>query len=142
MFNPLDDNIFASEKAYILGKPLKSLGKSQGGLQRNLSEKMIKMWSAFSKTNNPNSDLDEEKTIWPQFQEPNWKYLKLEDEKYEQGNDIRGRVCQFWEKVIPEFLPPKNDRMMRRTGGKQELSCSALKNSKIYFPGYRTISRL
>ena len=141
MFNPLDDNIFASEKSYILGKPLKSLGKSQGGLQKNLSEKMIKMWSAFSKTNNPNSDNDEE-SFWPLFEEPEWKYLKLEDEKYEEGKDIRGRVCQFWEKVIPEFLPPKQDRLMRRTGGKQELSCNSLKNSKIYFPGYRTISRL
>ena len=60
MFNPLDDNIFASENAYILGKPLKSLGKSQGGLQKKLSEKMIKMWSAFSKSNNPNSKNDEE----------------------------------------------------------------------------------
>ena len=141
MFNPLDDNIFAFEKAYILGKPLKSLGKSQGGLQKNLSEKMIKLWSAFSKTNNPNSENDEE-AIWPHFEEPDWKYLKLEDEKYEQGKDIRGRVCQFWEKVIPEFQPPKQDRLMRRTGGKQELSCNSLKNSKIYFPGYRTISRL
>ena len=141
MFNPLDANIFASEKAYILGKPLKSLGKSQGGLQKKLSEKMIKMWSAFSKSNNPNSKNDEE-AIWPQLEEPEWKYLKLEDEKYEHGNDIRGRVCQFWQKVIPEFQPPKQDRLMRRTGGKQELSCNSLKNSKIYFPGYRTISRL
>ena len=141
MFNPLDDNIFAFEKAYILGKPLKSLGKSQGGLQNKLSEKMIKMWSAFSKSNNPNSKNDGE-AIWPQLEEPEWKYLKLEDEKYEQGKDIRGRVCQFWGKVIPEFQPPKQDRLMRRTGGKQELSCNSLKNSKIYFPGYRTISRL
>ena len=142
MFNPLDDNIFASEMAYILGTPLKSLGKSQGGLQKNLSEKMIKMWSSFSKTNDPTSEDNDEETIWPQFDDPNWKYIKLEDEKYEHGNDIRGRVCQFWEKVIPEFLPPKQDILMRRAGGKQELSCSSLKNSKIYFPGYRTISRL
>ena len=97
MFNPLDDNIFASEMAYILGYPLKSLGKSQGGLQRAMSEKMIQMWSAFSKTNDPNSEVDEE-LLWPKFEEPKWKYLKLEDEKYDHGDDIRGRVYQFWER--------------------------------------------
>ena len=45
-------------------------------------------------------------------------------------------------RVVPPFLPPKPDKLMKRSGGHQELSCSNVKKSRIYFPGYRSIPRL
>ena len=98
LFNPLDDNIFASELSYILGEPLKSLGRSQGGMQKSLSRKMIGMWSSFSRRDDPNGEEEDGGALWPQFQQPEWKYLKLEDDELEIGEDIRGRVCMFWER--------------------------------------------
>ena len=45
-------------------------------------------------------------------------------------------------RVVPPFLPPKPDKLMKRSGGHQELSCTNVKKSRIYFPGYRSIPRL
>ena len=96
-FNPLDDNVLASEFTYILGEPFKSLGKDQGGMSKIISSDMIKYWSQFSKFDSPS--IDQEETIdWPRFEEPNYKYIKFEDESYDIGHDIRERVCLFWKR--------------------------------------------
>ena len=46
------------------------------------------------------------------------------------------------DRVVPNFLPPVPDRLSRRSGGLEELSCRDIKQSKIYFPGYRSVIRL
>ena len=61
-----------------------------------MSRRMIKLWSNFAKTDSPQDEESEER--WPVFQSPDWEYLKLEDEEFSTGRDMRSRVCQFWEK--------------------------------------------
>ena len=61
-----------------------------------MSRRMIKLWSNFAKTDSP--DLEDAEDKWPEFQFPDWEYLKLENEEFNIGNDMRSRVCQFWEK--------------------------------------------
>ena len=86
---------------------MQSLGRSQGGAEKELSKRMIKYWAAFAKHDDPNGKNNEE-VVWPKSESPNWQYLKIG--KNEEGNLIgeymRGRVCQFWDKIIPQFLPP------------------------------------
>ena len=48
----------------------------------------------------------------------------------------------YHNRVVPNFLPPVPDRLSRRSGGLEELSCRDIKQSKIYFPGYRSVIRL
>ena len=55
---------------------------------------MIKLWSDFSRSDSPSQEKEE----WPVFESPAWEYLKLEDERLSTGRDMRGRVCEFWEK--------------------------------------------
>ena len=45
-------------------------------------------------------------------------------------------------RVVPEFLPPTPDRLSRRAGGLEQLTCDEVKKAKIYFPGYRALVRL
>ena len=61
-----------------------------------MSRKMIKLWSNFAKTGSPDEESSQER--WPQFESPDWEYLKLEDEDFNTGKDMRSRVCQFWER--------------------------------------------
>ena len=96
LFNPLNDNISAKEMTYILGEPLKELGKSSGGLSQTISKQMIEMWAAFSKYDDPN--IGNEMANWTSFSQPNWSLLKLEDEQPEIENDVRERVCLFWDR--------------------------------------------
>ena len=120
---------------------------------------MMEMWSSFSKSDNPYNVRAN--FTWTNFEKPRWEYLKIEDEEYETGQDLRERVCLFWDRsedcfkiisivleifnifrIVPQFLPQKPDRLSRRSGGFQEMSCKNVKQSKIYFPGYRSIVRL
>ena len=43
--------------------------------------------------------------------------------------------------MVPEFLPPTPDRLSRRAGGLEQLTCDEVKKAKIYFPGYRALVR-
>ena len=61
-----------------------------------MSRKMIKLWSNFAKTDSPGLESSQER--WPVFESPDWEYLKLEDEDFNIGQDMRSRVCQFWER--------------------------------------------
>ena len=61
-----------------------------------MSRKMIKLWSNFAKTGSPHEESSQDR--WPKFESPDWEYLKLEDEDFNIGKDMRSRVCQFWER--------------------------------------------
>ena len=61
-----------------------------------MSRKMIKLWSNFAKTDSPDGEDSQDR--WPEFEFPDWEYLKLEDEDFNTGKDMRSRVCQFWER--------------------------------------------
>ena len=108
-FHPGVGDVFRPELSFVLGEPLESLGKGLEGRDKDLSKMMIKYWVNFVKHDDPNGKNNiEEEAVWPKSESPRWQYLKIG--KSEDGNpigeDMRGRVCQFWDKIIPQFLPP------------------------------------
>ena len=129
-----------------------------------LSEHMMTMWSKFSKQDDPSDHSSDEQSsetisVWPKFEAPDWKFLNFEDENLDIGQDQRERVCLFWDRycinfqldicnfyytfrIIPQFLPPKPDRLMKRSLDINTLSCKNIESSRLYFPGFRSVPRL
>ena len=129
--------MFRPELNFVLGEPLQSLGRSQEGKDKDLSKMMIKHWANFVKHGDPNG-LEEAE--WPQFQSSEWQYLEMRGE--EDGSviaeDMRGRVCQFWDEIIPEFLPQAAatvpDSASPRSSRLHDQTCGRVRQ-KDYFPG-------
>ena len=142
-FNPLTDDLLKSELSFVLGEPLHSLGRSQGGVEKELSRRMIKYWADFAKHDDPNGEDDEQETACPQFEGPSWEYLKIEGEERSIGEDMRGRVCLFWDKIVPQFLPPVQDLLSHRSDTISDQTCRQVRQTaRMYFPGYRAVVRL
>ena len=53
-FNPGVEDLFVPEVNFVLGEPLQSLGRSQAGVEKKLSRRMIKYWADFAKHDDPN----------------------------------------------------------------------------------------
>ena len=129
--------MFVPELNFVLGDPLQSLGRSGEGEDKNLSMMMIQYWANFVKYGDPNG---EESSAWPESRSPKWKYLEIsrKEEGTVIGTDMRGRVCQFWEEIIPEFMPEVKSRVpdlaSSRSGRVQDKTCGRLRK-KDYFPG-------
>ena len=121
----------------MLGAPLHSLGRSQEGEDRHLSKMMIQYWANFVKHGDPNSA---EVPRWPESMSPKWEYLEII--RQEKGpvirEDMRGQVCQFWDEIIPEFLPEVaasvEDLASSRSSRIQDKTCGRVRQ-KDYFPG-------
>ena len=129
----------------MLGESLESLGRSLEGKDRDLSKMMIKYWTNFVKFDDPNlKNNEEEEVVWPKSESPTWQYLKIGDngEDYPIGEDMRGRVCQFWDKIIPQFLPPVAStapdlaNSALRPGRTLDQTCGRVRQrDRMYFPG-------
>ena len=121
---------------------MQSLGRSQGGAEKELSKRMIKYWADFAKHDDPNGSNEEDAT-WPRFQGPSWEYLNIAAEGESIGEDMRGRICVFWEEIIPGLLPPVPDLVSGRSGRIPDQTCRRVRQTaRLYFPGYRARVRL
>ena len=134
------------EMRFLLGEPLRTLGRSgAGGAETELSHRIIRFWTNFAKFGDPNGQEDGEK-VWPEFTAPSWPHLSLSDEDMEVGEDMRGRVCVFWDQILPSLAPFRNrTRVTRRRDGTEgsETGCREVKQrAHHYFPGYRPVHRL
>ena len=129
--------MFVPELNFVFGDPLQSLGRSGDGEDKNLSKMMIQYWANFVKNGDPN---DENIPAWSESRGPKWEYLEISrrEEGTVIGTDMRGRVCQFWEEIIPEFLPetkaPVPDLLSSRSSRIQDKTCGRVRQ-KDYFPG-------
>ena len=65
-----------------------------------------------------------------------------EEDELNVEEDLRGRVCVFWENILPHFLSG-GQRAQPRDGRIEDRGCREVKNrARMYFPGYRPIHRL
>ncbi|XP_064645323.1 acetylcholinesterase-like [Lineus longissimus] len=94
------------EIEFIFGKPLnKSLKYTKE--ERILSRRMMKMWSNFAKTGNPNkANKHHNKTEkWPRYKLDNKVYLNLDGQrKLRVEVGPRTKACAFWSRYIPSLL--------------------------------------
>ncbi|XP_070551698.1 cocaine esterase-like isoform X1 [Ptychodera flava] len=72
--------------------------------------KIIKYWTNFAKTGNPNlsdNDLelteDEKQTEWPLFKVPGLEYKDLSP-KMETKRALKAKECAFWNDFIPKLM--------------------------------------
>jgi hypothetical protein len=145
-FHPGVGDVFTPELSFVFGEPLQSLGRSLEGRDKDLSKMMIKYWANFAKHDDPNgkNNEEDEEVVWPKSESPSWPYLKIG--KNEEGNligeDMRGRVCQFWNKIIPQLLHPVAAtvtdfaRSATRPGRILDKTCGRVRQKdRMYFPG-------
>ena len=141
-FNPGVEDPYQPALHYVLGQPLQSLGRSQGGAGQELSRKMIQYWADFAKHGDPNGEKEED-ARWPVFTGPSWKYLNIEGEGESVGEDMRGQICVFWEKIIPQLVGPAPSLARARADRVPDQTCRRVrKTARLYFPGYRAMVRL
>ncbi|XP_070550997.1 acetylcholinesterase-like [Ptychodera flava] len=91
-----------------------------------LTLKIMKYWTNFAKTGNPNlSDIDgelsedEKQTEWPLFKVPGLEYKDL-SLKMETKRALKAKECAFWNDFIP--------KLMKHTDATQ--SCSAAEDEE------------
>ena len=123
-------------------------------MTRCCSKTIITFWANFAKYGDPNGVGNDVAEVWPEYRGPDWKYLKLTDGGEEDGDaelqveeDLRGRVCEFWDHILPRFMPdvtgPGASTPRRRAGRTGDPGCRAVQSrARLYFPGYRPIHRL
>ena len=128
---------------YVLGQPLLSLGRSQGGVDKELSTIMIKFWSNFVKYGDPNGDVGDDPS-WPVFEGPDWKYLNIKGNEQSLGQNMRGNLCTFWDEIVPGFLDISESVVASaRSDTIPDQTCRRVRHTaRLYFPGYRAMVRL
>ena len=124
-----------------MGEPLKSLGKSIVEEEKETSKAMIEFWSNFAKFDDPNGEESQEGG-WPESVKPKFKYLEvgMSREKPTVRNNMRDRVCKFWDEILPLFVAPGVNRaeesaLVSHNVTGENKSCSRLGvEGRMYFP--------
>ncbi|KAF5282151.1 hypothetical protein FQR65_LT02848 [Abscondita terminalis] len=98
------------ELPFIFGTPLNpETGYSSD--QIDLSRRMIKYWTNFAKTGNPNTPSDVSECNWPRFKNKKFTYLNLDQNHCSFGiGGLRPKQCAFWGKFIPTLGTCKADK--------------------------------
>ncbi|XP_076648871.1 acetylcholinesterase [Halictus rubicundus] len=110
----------ADEISYIFGEPLDT-SKGYTRQEVALSKKMMKYWSNFAKTGDPNVGEDSSSSTWdvhwPVHTAASKEYLTLDTESTTIGNGLRVKQCTFWKKYLPHLLSAtaKLDRSSKET---------------------------
>ncbi|XP_045207101.2 cholinesterase-like [Mercenaria mercenaria] len=73
--------------------------------EMNLSMAMMKYWTLFAKTGNPNDAKDITLTQWPQYDVTNKTYLKFraDGNKVSSGSHFRDEF-NYWTEIFPDML--------------------------------------
>ncbi|XP_071794240.1 acetylcholinesterase-like [Asterias amurensis] len=111
------------EMTYVYGVPLVPSDKIKyPDEEMRMSLRMIRYWSNFAKTGDPNlSSLDaaltdeEKKTEWPLFTVEGLEYKELTPEM-QNGRGIKAQECRFWNDFIPELLETIEEAKKGRAG--------------------------
>ncbi|XP_022104639.1 acetylcholinesterase-like isoform X2 [Acanthaster planci] len=91
--------------------------------ERSFSAAVIKHWSNFAKTGNPNLGLTageagesvRSEEEWPRFIAPEFAHLELAP-RMKNGGALRVQECQFWGEFAPELIRVAQDAALYRSG--------------------------
>ncbi|XP_071084519.1 acetylcholinesterase 1-like isoform X3 [Haliotis cracherodii] len=101
--------LHADEINFVFGEPLNRT-KRYTAHEKELSKKMMRYWTNFAKTGDPNRGPDEVSLgIWPEYSEKqqylelNLNLLKL-DAALNVGTGPRTKQCAFWKHYLPRLV--------------------------------------
>ncbi|XP_072043225.1 acetylcholinesterase-like [Amphiura filiformis] len=96
--------------------------------EAKMSMQMMKFWSNFAKTGNPNKESEAEEEIssdlrWPKFtsSNPSYKNMSL---LMNNGRALKAKECRFWNNYLPTFKSFFDDSAIHgpnKMNGKDEL---------------------
>ncbi|CAK9290290.1 unnamed protein product [Gordionus sp. m RMFG-2023] len=100
----------ADEINYIFGEPLVP-GKGYKPEEIELSRNMMKFWTNFAKTGNPNINEDGKwsEIQWPLHTTQNREFLRLSVDSHDIGKGPRTKQCAFWQEFIPDLMTATED---------------------------------
>ncbi|XP_038076640.1 cholinesterase 1-like [Patiria miniata] len=125
----------ADDLIYVFGLPfLPPRQETASEEERLFSAAVIKYWSNFAKTGNPNLGPDEDTTgrnlqsdeEWPRFTLPELAHRELSLRMRNSGA-LRVRECQFWSEFAPELVRVAGEAAMYRSGSAREGKWTASK---------------
>lgn len=71
-----------------------------------LSRAMMKYWTQFAKTGNPNDPIDSSVQQWPQYEHMNQTYIRFVADvvQFPTGNHFRNEYVNYWEEIFPTLV--------------------------------------
>ncbi|KAL5019674.1 hypothetical protein ScPMuIL_002566 [Solemya velum] len=90
----------------VFGIPFRDF-RNYTDAERALSAHMMKFWTNFAKTGNPNkeTDHDRESNQWPSYGNYNQEYIILKTgSTFQTGIGLKHRECSFWNNFYPELF--------------------------------------
>ncbi|XP_062605522.1 acetylcholinesterase-like [Saccostrea cucullata] len=99
------------EIMFIFGQPLDNDFEYETK-EKRLSKKMMKYWTNFAKTGNPNKEPSEEKSLddWPIHTYKDREYIVLDTKFHEHNkkptikNAFKVKDCAFWREYVPMLM--------------------------------------
>ncbi|XP_051900454.1 acetylcholinesterase isoform X2 [Pristis pectinata] len=94
--------IHGYEIEFVFGLPLeKRLNYTPE--EEMLSRKIMRYWSTFAKTGNPNESPSKENS-WPPFTTSEQKFIDLNTKPIKVNQRLRVQTCVFWNQFLPKLL--------------------------------------
>ncbi|KAF5303035.1 hypothetical protein FQR65_LT08364 [Abscondita terminalis] len=111
--------LHADEVAFVFGEPMvKDRGYSREEVQ--FSKRLMKYWSNFAKTGNPNKPSDISRCNWPAYKLNKRTYINLEANRCSTGvGGLRPKQCAFWRKFLPKLKDRKGDFQVNQSTGEK-----------------------
>jgi len=108
--------LHGDEILFTFGETLKA-GMNFTNDEKDLSKKMMRYWTNFAKTGDPNRAPGGPSTDeWPvhtpsgkEYLELNSKYLRITDKQAPLGRGPRAKECAFWVDYLPQLIASTED---------------------------------
>ncbi|KAF5306664.1 hypothetical protein FQA39_LY08853 [Lamprigera yunnana] len=95
--------LHADEIAFVFGEAFKP-ESSYTEAQKKFSTRVMRYWSNFAKTGNPNKPADVSECHWSEFNQNTQKYINLDvDHCSVEDGGLKPKHCAFWKKFIPQL---------------------------------------
>lgn len=90
----------SAEVQFIFGDSMAWLKSKFGGKEKVLSDNMMRYWTQFARTGNPNGEADVSRTsvIWPEYGATG-KRLQLDTSLSEKSGADTDALCHFWQDI-------------------------------------------
>ncbi|KAK3101784.1 hypothetical protein FSP39_006307 [Pinctada imbricata] len=98
----------ADDLLYLFGMEIKKLqGFSISDEDITLATQMMKYWTNFARTGNPNLPKSEDLPVWPQFDGQSRLYMEL-DSPVQAKHGLVSEDVKFWTETVPTLLKSEN----------------------------------
>ncbi|KAF5282152.1 hypothetical protein FQR65_LT02849 [Abscondita terminalis] len=101
--------LHADEIAFVFGEPMKP-ERGYSSNEIHLSKRLMKYWSNFAKTGNPNKPSDVFECHWPSYKLNKRAYINLDLKNCNVGfGGLRPKQCALWNNLLPKLREVKSN---------------------------------